>query len=259
MKVKFYALLIGLLWPLSTLANPQNTAELVEQWITLEVQKGHLQKEWVKRREGLDQRIQLLDIEEQRLNEILNQKTTQTNEVDQRRAALLESQNKLEIEQQSILDQIGKNITQIQKFADRLPDPLKEVWVDKLLRLNDSKVTQSEKIEALLSSYKALDEFNQRIALHQAPLQIKNSQGELQEIMVTQMYLGHLQGWYINDTGTAYGYGRATPQGWVWWHNDETKAVLPSPLLPGSISKTRKILEHPMDADYISLPVNIQP
>ena len=75
------------------------------------------------------------------------------------------------------------------------------------------------------------------------------------QVMVTQIYLGLSQGWYISDDGRVYGYGRATAQGWRWWHGDQADEVLGRSLQPEALQAVRAMLENPAAARMIALPV----
>lgn len=227
------------------------------QWINLQTQKGLLQSNWNSSRDNLDQRMNLLDIEQKKLKDIVSQRTQATSEVDQRRLALLQSQEKLEQEQQSLSTQLKVYIQRAQAFHMRLPPPLHAQWNEKFASLSDENRTASERLETLLSLFKQFDEFNRRVALHIGAMEIPDQNQQPQPVLTNQIYLGVSQGWYVNDDGSSFGYGRPTPTGWKWWHGKEAQQELGKPLDAAAVKRVLSVLQNPTNAEFVSLPVKI--
>lgn len=235
----------------------QTLDKLMLQWLEIESQKGRLQSEWSLRKAELDQRLNLMNIEQTALTEIVVQGSKATNDVDQRRLSLLQSQDKLELEQTQVDSQIQTTTTLIQALKIKLPPPLQSEWNEKLPLLLQKGVSNSEKLERILSLLKLVEDFNNRVALNRTTMTLPNSQGETVELLVTQFYLGTAQGWYVSDDGAVYGYGRATALGWTWWHNQDASKELGRALNPKTLLALRAILENPTSATFISLPIKI--
>lgn len=255
-------LLLGTLivfFPLIAFAGTGNSSEkLMDDWLSLEIQKGQLQSSWNQRQQDLDQHLTLLDIESQRLNEVLTRRTEISGEVDLRRSALLEQQEQLEQEQSRLKIQLEATLRRANALHPRLPPPLYSEWQQQLEQITPDVLTNSEMLERLLALFKMLEEFDNRVALHRGALDLSNSeQATGSVVLVNQIYLGVSQGWYVSDDGNAYGYGRATPLGWKWWHGEESHRELGLPLDPKAITQVRRILENPTTADFIALPVKI--
>jgi hypothetical protein len=227
------------------------------QWINLQTQKGLLQSNWNSSRDNLDQRMNLLDVEQKKLKEIVSQRTQATTEVDQRRLTLLQTQEKLEQEQQALTSQLNAYIQRAQALHIRLPPPLHVQWNEKFASLSDTNRTSSERLETLLSLFKQFDEFNRRVALHIGAMDIPDANHQPQATLTNQIYLGVSQGWYVNDDGTSFGYGRPTPTGWKWWHGKEAQQELGKPLDAAAVKRVLSVLQNPTNADYVSLPVKI--
>lgn len=250
-------LLIVFLGALTANAETGTPEQLMGQWLNLEMQKGALQSNWNRSRDNLDQRIALLDVEQKRLKEILAQRTVTTTEVDQRRLALLQTQDKLEQEQLHLDDQLKKYTQRAQLIHQRLPPPLNAQWNEKLGLLDQQSTSSSERLELLLALFKQFDEFNHRVALHIGALDAPDTQQQNRPILANQIYLGVSQGWYASDDGSAYGFGRPTSTGWKWWHGKDAERELGRPLTAEAILHVKKILENPTTAEFITLPVKI--
>lgn len=256
-----FVVLVTLFLPLVCVSQPLETSKqldiLVGKWINLESQKGHLQSEWNVRKTDLEHRLSLLDVEQAALKEALAEGNKSTSEVDEQRLTLLKTQDKLESEQSLMNSQLQKAIELAQSLQAKLPPPLQTQWQERLPYLAQSDLSTSEKLEKLLGLFKLVEEFDDRVALHRATLEIPGEGDEVRLLFVTQIYLGVSQGWYVNDDGSIYGYGRATPLGWKWWHGNDASAELGGNLDVSTLLKTRAILENPTSASFVSLPIKI--
>ncbi len=255
--MKYLSWILLVVCPLSALAQTSpGLDKLVDDWLNLEIQKGHLQSTWNLRRADLEQRLSLLDTEHNSLTELLAKRSEISSDVDQRRLTLLETQDRLEKEQQSLDAQLQETLQLAQALHTRLPPPLRAEWQEKFPLLQEDGVKTSEKLERLLGLFKLAEDFNDRVALHSGTLDIPDGTG-VRKILVSQIYLGITQGWYISQDGKTYGYGRATPLGWQWWHGPEADIELGHRLDPALLLKARAILENPTTAEFIALPVKL--
>ena len=243
---------------IASFANPTETnAELMQQWISLESQKGKLQSDWRERRQQIEQNLSLFELEQQSLQKIVQQSSDATTEVDEQRVSLLSEQSSLEAEQQQV-SQLLQNLSQnMQHLMLRLPPPLQNQWQEKIALINQDAASNSEKLERLLGMFKLAEDFDKRIAINHASMSIKDKDGDRQNMMVTQIYMGLSQGWYINEDGTVYGFGKASNLGWQWFDQEEAKNQLGLALEPSTLLKIRDALDDPTTATYLSLPVNI--
>jgi hypothetical protein len=252
--------LIGVLFVVIPFAgiSKANTDELMQQWIKLESQKGKLQTEWAERKAELERRQQLLVAEQNSLQEVLSQTAESSSDTDQRRKTLLTDQQRLEQEQTLMAEQVNKAIASLQSIQFRLPPPLASE-VDSKMKSFQSDLSASEKLERLLSIYKLMNEFDQRVAINKATIELPVSgQEATRSIRVTQVYLGLTQGWYLSEDASEYGYGRATALGWKWWSNQEAESELGQELDPQEIKTLISIMDNPALADLVSLPVKLE-
>ena len=110
----------------------------------------------------------------------------------------------------------------------------------------------------LCKLFKLVEEFDNRVGIHRSAMKLVDKEGNPQKLLVTQLYLGAGQGWYVSDDGNSYGYGRATKLGWNWWHGSDASDELGNKLDPQDLLRLRTILENPTTATFLSLPIKIQ-
>jgi len=238
-------------------AESESLNELMAQWLNIESQKGNLQLSWNTRKQQLTQSQSLLSAEIIALKAVLKKTDSEKSDVDSRRIQLSKKQSLLEQEQIPVKNQIIQASHFSRSLLTRLPPPLQVLWKKKLLLLTQDGATDSEKLERILTLFKLVDEFDGRIALNRGSMEIPSSAEQSQNILVTQMYLGASQGWYVSDDGLHYGYGRAGILGWQWWHNEAASAELGRILDPKDLHKLRSILQKPTTAKFIDLPIKV--
>jgi hypothetical protein len=239
------------------IADEATTLEsLVEKWLNLESQKGKLVLEWKRRKNQIESDLKLFGEEKKALESLLDKASKATSEVDQRRLSLLDQQAMLEREQEQVDEIINLHSDLVAAFNTRLPPPLASEWSPKLALLSNENASGSEKLERILSYFKAIEDFNSRVALHQSPLQV-NDGGSTKNILVTQIFLGVSQAWYVSDDGSYFGYGRATSAGWNWWHKESLSSELGQELDVSELLLVKSILENPTAAEFVTLPIKL--
>lgn len=257
MKILCCALSLGVLSFTAMSAEPQSLNKLMEQWLNIESQKGKIQLDWNTREQQLSQTYNLLTSEKSTLETLLKKTDTAKSDVDNRRFELSEQQSLLEQEQRTVKEQIHQTTLFSRSFIERLPPPLQIKWQEKLLLLTQAGATDSEKLERILTLYKLANEFDKQVALNRTSMEVPSGEGSVQNLLVTQMYLGLSQGWYVSDDGLHYGYGRAGQVSWQWWHNEAASAELGRVLNPQDLLEFKQVLEKPTTAKFINLPVKV--
>ncbi|WP_018274572.1 DUF3450 family protein [Teredinibacter turnerae] len=234
----------------------ERTDSLMAQWLSLERQRGSLERNWQQRKAQLEQKQALFADEIQSLEKIIESAASITDDVSQRRLALSSEQDTLEQEQSRIARVIEQSSYQLEKVATQLPPPIARHWQEKMTLLSQSDVSNSEKLERLFSLLDQAEEFNQRIAVNEASMALEAG-GQVHTVLVTQIFLGISQGWYVSADGAHYGFGRSTSSGWRWWHGDAADAELGRPLRSEVLLQLKAMLANPTTADYLSLPVKL--
>lgn len=237
--------------------SPESLQELMAQWLRLESQKGLLQNNWAARNQQIHQKLDLFEKESSVLQQVLADAKTEKTDVDQRRGELMQSQIALEAEQAEMDVQLQRAIANLKTLIPRLPPPLQAQWREKMALLDQDNVSNSEKLERVLSLLKLVGDFNHRVALHRGALVIPAVDSAPQNILVNQIYVGAGHGWYVSDDGEFYGYGKAEALGWRWWHGDAASVYLGSTLEANDVLRILAVLQKPTDASYLPLPIKL--
>lgn len=258
MKFAIISLLSLFPYLVQAAGEPDELSELMSRWISLESQKGKLQTQWNSRSLQLEQKLALFDAERESLQAVIDNSKKTGSDVDDRRLNLLKKQETLESEQTLLNARIQSTATALYTLMLRLPPPIQAQWQEKISLLNQADVSDSEKLERLLSLFKMANDFDKRIALHRTTMQVPASDRTTKTLLVTQIYMGLSHGWYVSDDGSFYGYGKANNLGWSWWHGSDASQELGHELNPEDLLKVRSILENPTQASYLPLPLKLQ-
>lgn len=258
--MKFIPLLVLVLLPHFSLAadGPDELNELMSNWISLESQKGKLQTQWNARNQQLEQKIALFETERESLQTVIDNSQKTGGDVDERRLSLLQKQQTLESEQALVSSKIQSATNAVRNLVLRLPPPVQNQWQEKMPLLDQADVSDSEKLERLLSLFKMAEDFDKRIALHRTTMELQAADKSTEKVLVTQIYMGISHGWYVSDDGSAYGYGKASALGWTWWHGADASKELGHELEPEDLLNVRAVLENPTNASYFPLPLKLQ-
>ncbi|MEI4551405.1 DUF3450 family protein [Pseudoalteromonas spongiae] len=234
-------------------------AELMQQWLDLESQKGKLQLNWQANEQALKNQLSLLKQEKKALNALLKTANAARSEVDTKRVALTEQQVAFEKNQQTIDTALKNAYLFVKRITPLLPPPIQTDWHNKTTQIEQTELPNSEKLERLLSMYKAADEFNQRLAIHNTSMRIPLDDDE-SERLVNQIYLGLSQAWYISNDGEFFGLGRVEQTGWQWHHGEAAKQLISNlndADLPSDLLAIKAMLEKPTNAAFVKAPLAI--
>ena len=212
-----HAVLLGsLLIPVISFAadDPvEDIHQLTLQWTRLEHQKDLLRKNWRRDEPVLEQQLSLLERETRKLNQFLKESAQEQDEVEQRRLELLEQQTRLEQEQAAI---------RLKALHVQLPPPLLEGWEEELPRLENPLLTSSEKLQLVLNLLSQLDDFQQKVTLHETVMTLADGQ----EYLVKQVFLGLSHGWYVTADQSHAATGMPNPDGWLWTRKASSRFYL---------------------------------
>ncbi|MBL4827198.1 MAG: DUF3450 family protein, partial [Spongiibacteraceae bacterium] len=241
---------LGLLFvSVTTLAEnkPLEIDQLLIQWTQMEQQRSHIESQWRQRKDILTQQLVLLADEEKVLNDSLSENSDQRDDVEQQRFELLQQQTNMEQTQHELSKRLAVVVEQVLGFRHRLPPPLKDQWDQELDALTMEDIDSSEKLELLLQALSQLEDFENRIALHQSVMTVADGV----ERKVQQFYLGLSQGWYVDAKGEYAGYGRSSAQGWQWLVHTQVEGLEPQVL-----KKVVTMLTQQQHAEFVSLPID---
>ena len=214
---------------------------MVEQWLSLERQNSSLESDWQAQKPLLSQRLALLEIEKKQLEALLNEKSTDSGEVEQKRLKLIEEQSALESNQDKLTQGLNQLSGQLKTLQPLLATPLQQSWQQESAQL-DASATISQQLQLALAQLSKLAEFDQRISVIQHNL--LNPEGET--IQVKQLYLGAAMAWFVSLDGSFAGTGQVTENGWQWQFDDSLDSA--------EISRAIAIFEKRAEADFVQLP-----
>jgi vacuolar-type H+-ATPase subunit I/STV1 len=188
----------------------------------------------------VEQRIGLLQAEKKQLTEMLQRRDEKSDEVDQKREALMEQQSTLEAQQAETDKLIKALATRLDALEQRLPPPLQSDWS------SEADEESSSQLRLQLARLSRMKEFNERTTLHSMRL-TEPSTGE--EILVKQLYLGLSRAWFASSDGSYRGVGHVDNGIWRWTFRDDISAK--------NILTAIAITEKQSPAQSIALPVSL--
>ncbi|MAD90920.1 MAG: hypothetical protein CMK64_14560 [Pseudoalteromonas sp.] len=237
----------------SCFAATETDSKLLKKWLALEQQSGALKQNWAERKLRLQQQLSLLEQEQTALEALIKDNQDSSGLVSKQRLELTQKQTLLETEQAALAQNTDALLHYISELHKRFPPPLYSTWQEELAQLEAIK-DNSEKLELALRMIKQATDFNSRIAKHTALLAVSH-QGQTQQVLVEQIYLGLGHGWYLSSDQKYFGYGRSSQHGWQWWHGEAVNQVLPMQTTKADIARVIRILKTPTQAQYVQLPI----
>ncbi|MBT1443781.1 DUF3450 family protein [Shewanella sp. JM162201] len=183
----------------------------MSDWLSLERQRSALQLEWQESKPLLQQRLELLAAEKNALEALLGEQRQEGSEAETERLALQRAQLDAEARQTQMRSWLDTELARARALLPMLPPPLARQWQT---LLDDAKLAgdNNQRLDALLTAFGKLREFNGRIATFEE--EIITPGGE--PLLVRQLYLGAGQGWYLTLDGSQVMEGRAVDGVWQW-------------------------------------------
>lgn len=245
LSIRLILLISSCLVPAMAIAQTKEIDNLVTQWVQLEQQATALENQWHKRKPILQQQLALLESEEKVLSGQAVTSADASDDIELKRAELLEKQNALEKSQENMAFALEKTQIQLKNLLPRLPPPLSSQWEKELLLL-DKLDNPSEILEKQLALLNSLDNFNQRIATHKTTLSFDDGT----RVQVDQIYLGAAVGWYVSRDNQYWGTGTSSTSGWKWQHK-------PNDLTAEQIRTLLTSVGQGSQSRFVSMPVEI--
>ncbi|MEM7098704.1 MAG: DUF3450 family protein [Pseudomonadota bacterium] len=192
-------------------SNAEDVDALTSRWVAIENQRTAIAASWREQQRNTQLQIDLLRAERTTLQNFLDSTAASNDEIDARRAELVDEQQQLEQRDEQLRRSLDSAIDQMSAVHTRLPPPLQDAWSSQLDMLQNTEISPSERLAGFLGLMQETVEFEQRIALHNTRMVLAGK-----EYQVQQIYLGLSHGWYINEEGSQAGIGRVTAAGWSW-------------------------------------------
>jgi small-conductance mechanosensitive channel len=190
----------------------------------------------------MEQTLTLLNAEQAQLNELNKNRKKNSSELSKKREQLVTKQAKLESEQQQLTHQLERITQQLLSIQVQLPPPLLSSW-ESAGDLTNTQLNNSEKLQTALKMLTLLNDFQQRITIHE--MAIKHPDG--QQVWVKQLYLGAAQAWFVSEDLSYVGIGFATKLGWQWEFDSSIDAE--------QVALGIAVQQKKRAADWVTLPV----
>jgi len=226
----------------------EHTDNLVKEWLSIEQQRNAMINDWHQQKPLLEQRLVLLEQEQNKLERKLNTDSASDSDVEKKRAELLSSQNDMEAAEGQLESSLVKYYQVVSELQPKLPPPLQKSWQSKLTESEFQNADTTLRLSILLELLEQLNDYQQRISHVQSALTVPVASGE-KEMMVHQLYLGLSQAWYVSLDGRLVGRGQPSDSGWQWLADETVNG--------DTILSAIAMMERKTEAKFLALPITL--
>jgi FtsZ-binding cell division protein ZapB len=234
-------------------AEPQSGVDGVrsalEKWVETRKVISLEQRDWALGKEMLNERIELVQQEMDSLKAKQAEAQDSISDADQKRAGLLEENDKLKAASVALNDTVLTLEQRTLKLLARLPDPIRERVKPLSQRVpangEETKLSLAERFQNIVGILNEVNKFSREITLTSEVRSLPD--GTSAE--VTALYVGIGPSFYANANGKLAGTGTPSESGWVW-----TPANDAAPQIMEAIA----ILKNEQVASFVQLPVEIK-
>lgn len=216
---------------------------LMLNWVGLERQQDVLKNNWSQQQPILQQQLFLLQKEQEELDALLESTADLQGEVERKRLELLEDQTSMEQTQLLVEQSLNQAVVNIGRIFPQLPPPMTEAWQGNLSKFQGGLLTTSERLQLIVDMYTQLDDFQKKITLREAILQLEDGSS----FLVHQVYLGLSHGWYLSADGSQAAVGSSTPVGWQWKPSSNANLI----------AEFISILDGSQSPELLTLPISL--
>jgi hypothetical protein len=226
----------------------ENTDNLMKKWLSIEQQRNAMINDWHQQKPLLEQRLLLLEQEQDKLEKKLNTDSVNDSDVEKKRAELLSSQNDMEAAEGQLESSLVKYYQIVSELQPKLPPPLQNSWQSKLTESEFQNADTTLRLTILLDLLEQLNDYQKRISHVQSALTLPSASGE-KEMMVHQLYLGLSQAWYVSLDGSLVGRGQPSNNGWQWLADETVNGE--------TILNAIAMMERKTEAKFLELPITL--
>jgi len=226
-----------------------NAREALEKWVETRKTISKEKQDWALEREILEERIQLVQREITSLREKISEAEKSISDTDEKRAQLMEENNKLKSASETLTGIVTKLEAKTVALNKQLPDPIRERVkpVSQLLPddPNDTQLSLAQRFQNVIGVLNEVNKFNLEITVTSERRTIAGGK----EAEVTALYVGLGQAYYTGANGSVAGVGRPSEEGWNW---------IPANDQADKVADAVAILKNEMVAGFVPLPVKVK-
>ena len=226
----------------------ENARDALERWVETRRVISAERRDWVLRRESLNDQIDLMQRKIETLREKMAEDQAKIAESDEEIGGLSADNDTL-TEAFSALDAAVVGLeARVKTLLRRLPEPTLE-RVQTLRQAlpddsNDTKLSLTARFLTIVGILNEVTRFNREITVTTEVRTLPD--GTSAE--VAALYIGLGQAYYVTSNGDAAGVGTATDEGWVWTPADEAAP---------EVAKAVAIFRNEQLAEFVRLPIKI--
>ncbi len=227
----------------------EQTREMLAQWVQNERIIAKEKRDLVLAKEVLNERIALVKREIESLRGKIADARKSITEADEKRAEMMQENDKLKEASVSLVTTAGELEAQTQALLDQLP----EIFQKRVKPLSqqfpkdpkNTKQSLSVRFQNILGVMNELNKVNREITVTSEVRKLTDDASA----EVTVMYVGIGRAYYVSGNGEVAGVGLPSPEGWVWKPANEVAK---------QIQQAIAILKNEQPAAFVQLPIEIK-
>jgi hypothetical protein len=223
------------------------TRNALREWVRIESEISSETHDWSAEKEILLDRIALLEAEEARLLEQIEEAESGLGEVDEKRTALNTEREAIKSVMAAIEEPLIRFEARIRELYKTFPEPLQEETHRLYDRIPEdpaaTRLSVAERLQAVVGLLNFADKFNSGV---QREVEIRTLDG--QQVEVETLYFGLAGAFYTDAQGRHAGTGTPGPDGWQWQKTPEAA---------GAIARLIAVYNGTREAEFSPVPVTL--
>jgi hypothetical protein len=230
-------------------AQPETTRDQLKEWVQLEREISREATAWEAEKAIIEDRIALYEAEKARLEAQIEEAEAGIDDVDSKRAELLEERVALQDVMALVEEPLEAFEARLRALYPQFPEPLQSEVSKLYQRLpeasGESPLPVTQRLQAVVGMLNFADKFNTGV---QREVEIRSVEGRQME--VETLYFGLAGAWFADAQGTYAGFGQPGSEGWVWNETPESAEA---------ISRMIAVYNGTREAVFTPVPVTLKP
>lgn len=235
-------------WSTSAATDVETERNRIREWIQVEKEISREQAAWASERQILQDRIALLRVERDRLENQIKEAVEGVSELDLQRMRIQEQREELRAVTAAMLHVLREFELMLLELYPQLPGPLKEETVRLFQRIptdpEATRLTVAERLQAVVGLLNFADRFNTGV---QREVEIREVDGR--QLEVETLYFGLAGAFFSDASGQFAGTGHPGNDGWEWISRPESATA---------IARMIAVFRGTREASFQSVPVEIR-